>query len=174
MQKKHDRAAFSCGADDLDNYFHRQASQDTKRRIARIFVARAESNEEEVLGYYTLSALSIDLSALPSGLARKLPKHPIPAALIGRLAVSAESQGEGIGKLLLTDAIKRTLAVDEEIAIYAMVVDALDADAEAFYLRFGFAKLGAGTTTESRRSPPGRLCTRRSHALQEARQHPHV
>ena len=104
-----------------------------------------ESDEEEVLGYYTLSALSIALSALPSDLARKLPKHAIPAALIGRLAVSSESQGRGIGKILLTDAIKRTLGVGEEIAVYAMVVDALNAEAEAFYLSFGFAKLGTGT-----------------------------
>ena len=97
------------------------------------------------MGYYTLSALSIALSALPSDLARKLPKHAIPAALIGRLAVSSESQGRGIGKILLTDAIKRTLGVGEEIAVYAMVVDALNAEAEAFYLSFGFAKLGTGT-----------------------------
>lgn len=145
LGKKHNRAAFSCGADDLDYYLQRQASQDTKRRIARIFVVRSENDEEEVLGYYTLSALSIALSALPSDLARKLPKHAIPAALIGRLAVSSESQGRGIGKILLTDAIKRTLGVGEEIAVYAMVVDALNAEAEAFYLSFGFAKLGTGT-----------------------------
>ena len=145
LGKKHNRAAFSCGADDLDYYLQRQASQDTKRRIARIFVVRSENDEEEVLGYYTLSALSIDLSALPSDFAKKLPKHPIPAALIGRLAVSSESQRTGIGKLLLADAIQRTLAVSDEIAVYAMVVDALNAEAEAFYLSFGFAKLGTGT-----------------------------
>jgi GNAT superfamily N-acetyltransferase len=145
LGKNHNRAAFSCGTDDLDNYFWRQASQDTKRRIARIFVARSESDDEAVLGYYTLSALSIDLSTLPSDFARKLPKHPIPAALIGRLAVSSESQRTGIGKLLLADAIKRTLAVSDDIAVYAMVVDALNIEAEAFYLSFGFTKLISDT-----------------------------
>ena len=145
LGKKHNRAAFSCGADDLDNYFQRQASQDTKRRIARIFVVRSEGDEKAVLGYYTLSALSIHLSALPNELAKKLPKHPIPAALIGRLAVSSESQGMGIGKILLADAIKRTLALSDEIAVYAMVVDALNAEAEAFYLNFGFSKLSSET-----------------------------
>ena len=142
LGKKHNRAAFSCGTDDLDNYFRRQASQDTKRRIARIFVVRSENDDETVLGYYTLSALSIDLAALPHGLAKKLPKHSIPAALIGRLAVSSSSQGTGLGKILLADAIQRTLAVSDEIAVYAMVVDALNAEAEAFYLSFGFARLG--------------------------------
>ena len=145
LGKNHNRAAFSCGTDDLDNYFRRQASQDTKRRIARIFVVRSESDDKTVLGYYTLSALSIDLSALPSDLAKKLPKHPIPAALIGRLAVSSESQRTGIGKLLLADAIQRTLAVSDEIAVYAMVVDALNTEAKAFYRSFGFIKLSSDT-----------------------------
>lgn len=145
LGNNHNRAAFSCGTDDLDNYFRRQASQDTKRRIARIFVVRSKSDNETVLGYYTLSALSIDLSALPSDFAKKLPKHPIPAALIGRLAVSSESQRTGIGKLLLADAIQRTLAVSDEIAVYAMVVDALNTEAKAFYRSFGFIKLSSDT-----------------------------
>jgi len=145
LGKKHNRAAFSCGKAELNTYLQRQASQDTKRRIARIFVVRSEAEEKTVLGYYTLSALSIDLSALPNDLAKKLPKHPIPAALIGRLAVSSTSQGTGIGKILLADAIQRTLALSDEIAVYAMVVDALNAEAEAFYISFGFAKLGTDT-----------------------------
>ena len=145
LGNNHNRAAFSCGTDDLDNYFRRQASQDTKRRIARIFVVRSKSDNETVLGYYTLSALSIDLSSLPSDFAKKLPKHPIPAALIGRLAVSSESQRTGIGKLLLADAIKRTLTVSDDIAVYAMIVDALNTEAEDFYRSFGFTKLSSDT-----------------------------
>jgi GNAT superfamily N-acetyltransferase len=145
LRKNHNRVAFSCGTDELDNYFRRQASQDTKRRIARIFVVRSESDDEAVLGFYALSALSIDLSGLPSDLAKKLPKHPIPAALIGRLAVSSESQSTGIGKILLADAIQRTLAVSDEIAVYAMVVDTLNSEAEGFYMSFGFTKLSSDT-----------------------------
>ncbi|MDA1356096.1 MAG: GNAT family N-acetyltransferase [Proteobacteria bacterium] len=145
LGKKHNRAAFSCGTDELDTYLHRQASQDTKRRIARIFVLRSVADDQTVLGYYTLSALSIDLSSLPSDIAKRLPKHPVPAALIGRLAVSTKSQGAGFGKVLLADAIKRTLALSDEIAVYAMVVDALNADAEAFYQGFGFTKLSTAT-----------------------------
>ncbi|MBT6406729.1 MAG: GNAT family N-acetyltransferase, partial [Rhodospirillaceae bacterium] len=83
LGKKHNRAAFSCGTDELDTYLQRQASQDTKRRIARIFVIRSAADDQTILGYYTLSALSIDLSSLPSDLVKKLPKHPLPAALIG-------------------------------------------------------------------------------------------
>ena len=70
-----------------------------------------------------------------------LPRHPVPAALIGRLAVSGDVQGQGIGRLLLADAVKRSLAVSEEIAIYALVVDAKDEGASRFYQAFGFQPL---------------------------------
>ena len=93
------------------------------------------------MGFYTLSSLSIELEQLPQKLAKKLPKHPVPAALIGRLAVTHTAQGCGIGKMLLVDAIKRTLSVSDNIAIYAMVVDAINDNARGFYEQFGFARL---------------------------------
>jgi GNAT superfamily N-acetyltransferase len=70
-----------------------------------------------------------------------LPKHPVPAALIGRLATCNAAQGQGVGKLMLADAIKRTLAVSDQIAIYAMVVDAINEKAKRFYEQFGFTRL---------------------------------
>ena len=125
----------------MDNYIHKQAGQDIKRSISRVFVAEQPGNSKEVMGYYSLSTLSIELNQLPENLARKLPRHPIPAALIGRLAVSKSVQGYGIGKMLLIDAIKRTLSVSEQIAIYAMVVDAIDDNAKGFYEQYGFTCL---------------------------------
>ena len=95
------------------------------------------------MGYYTLSTLSIELDQLPEEAKRKLPRHPIPGALIGRLAVSKHAQGHGIGRILLANAIKRTLAVSQEIAIYAMVVDAIDKQATSFYRQYGFSTLGS-------------------------------
>jgi len=97
-----------------------------------------------IMGYYTLSTLSIELSQLPQVHARKLPRHPVPAALLGRLAVNQAAQSHGVGKMLLVDAIKRTLAVSDEIAIYAMVVDAIDERALHFYEQFGFSLLSSG------------------------------
>ncbi len=96
-----------------------------------------------IVGYYTLSTLSIELKQLPEALARNLPRHPVPAALIGRLAVSQQAQGKGIGKMLLMDAIKRTLGVSDEIAIYAIVVDAIDMHAKSFYQQYGFSSLSS-------------------------------
>ena len=126
LNRNHNRTAFTCGIESLERYLKLQANQDIKRRVSRVFVVCGRQDETRVLGYYTLSTLSIDLSLLPEKLAKKLPKHPIPAALIGRLAVDISAQGKGIGKMLLSSAIKRTLAVSDEIAIYAMVVDAIN------------------------------------------------
>ena len=115
--------------------------QSAKRRISRVFVARPSRDIATVPGYYTLSTFSIDLSALPEKVAKKLPRHPVPAALIGRLAVDISMQGKGVGKMLLANAIKRTLTISDDIAIYAMVVDAIDEEAESFYKRYGFFHL---------------------------------
>ena len=141
LARHHDRQAFRCGVEALDRYLKQQARQDISRRISRVFIARDPGEQNRVLGYYTLSGLSIDLSVLPELIARKLPRHPIPAALLGRLAVDLDARGRGIGRLLLANAIRRTLAVSEQIAIYAMVVDAIDQRAVDFYRRHGFSPL---------------------------------
>lgn len=141
LNTTHDRTDFHCGIEALDHYINKQAGQDIKRRISRVFVATLPDNPKKIMGYYSLSTLSIELSQLPENLARKLPKHQVPAALIGRLAVSNIAQGNGIGKMLLVNAIKRTLSVSDQIAIYAMVVYAINDKAEGFYEQFGFARL---------------------------------
>ena len=140
LGRRHDRAAFSCGLPELDRYLARQASQDVRRRIARVFVCTA-GDADAVLGFYTLSALSIGLASLPDDLTRKLPRHPVPCALIGRLAVDRSAHGRGLGRLLLADAVKRTVAAGEAVAIHALIVDAANEDAKRFYERFGFAPL---------------------------------
>jgi GNAT superfamily N-acetyltransferase len=140
LGKLHDRAAFSCGVERLDHYLQRQASQDIRRRIAQMFVC-TRSQESQVLGFYTLSAIAVDVGSLPENLSRKLPRHPVPCALIGRLAVDQSAMGHGVGKMLLADAVKRTVRVSDEIAIHAMVVDAKDDSAKQFYRGFGFISL---------------------------------
>lgn len=141
LNPTHDRMGFHCGVEALDRYLKKQAKQHIKRRISRVFVATKADNPKAAIGYYTLSTISIELNQLPEKLARKLPKHPVPAAQIGRLAVSEAAQGQGVGKMLLADAIKRTLAVSDQIAIYAMVVDAINENAKKFYEQFGYTRL---------------------------------
>ena len=140
LGKRHDRAAFSCGLPELDRYLARQAGQDVRRRIARVFVCTAEGTDT-VLGFYTLSALAIDLSSLPEELSRKLPRHPVPCALIGRLTIDQSVRRHGLGRMLLVDAIKRTMRARDIMAIYAVIMDAKNNAAKQFYEGFGFASM---------------------------------
>lgn len=138
LNSHHDRESFHCGNTSLDNYLQKQATQDLRRRINRVYVATDPDHPAIILGYYTLSTCSIELAGLPEALSRKLPRHPVPAALIGRLAVNQSVQRSGVGRVLLANAIRRTLAVSEQIGIHALLVDAIDDDARKFYEHFGF------------------------------------
>src|ERR1700693_1638983 len=100
----HDRGGFSCGVPALDTYLQKQAGQDVRRHVAVAFVATSDG--KTIAGYYTLSQYSVELGVLPEELAGKLPRYPlVPATLIGRLAVSAAFRGQGVGELLLMDAL---------------------------------------------------------------------
>jgi ribosomal protein S18 acetylase RimI-like enzyme len=131
LSARHDRSGFSCGVDALDRYLREQAAQDARRRIANCFVAVA-GNSGRIAGYYTFSATNIPAVALPDDERRRLPLYDaFPAALIGRLAVDKEFRRRGLGSALIIDAGER--AMRSEPAIYALVVQAKDADAAAFY-----------------------------------------
>jgi GNAT superfamily N-acetyltransferase len=134
---QHDRAGFDCGVPALDRYLAQQATQDVRRRVANCFVA---AEGARVLGYYTLAATSIALTSLPETVSKKLPRYPtVPAALIGRLAVAQAARGQGLGGAMLMDATARILAMDA--AVYALLVDAKDEAADAFYRHHGFLGL---------------------------------
>jgi ribosomal protein S18 acetylase RimI-like enzyme len=136
----HNRAAFSCGVEALDNYLRKQASQDVKKRVAVAFVLTPDGRT--VAGYYTLSQYAVELDAIPDEIAAKLPKYPaVPATLIGRLAVSGEFRGRGLGELLLMDALNRCLKGSKHVASAAVIVDAIDDRAASFYKKYGFIDL---------------------------------
>ena len=134
----HNRAGFSCGSEPLDRYFSQQVTQDVRRRITACFVAL--DAVDAIAGYYTLASTSILLADLPTSLAKKLPRYPsVPAIRMGRLAVDAAFKGQGLGGALLADALRR--AISAEIAAFALVVDAKDLRAAAFYQHHGFVAL---------------------------------
>ncbi len=134
---KHDRAAFSCGVAALDDWFRHRAGQDEKRNVARVFVAI--DDRYGVVGFYSLSSFTLAIVDLPPEYAKRLSRYDaIPAALIGRLARDERLRGEGVGDLLLADAVRRVLGAARSLAIFAIVVDALDERAAAFYRDFGF------------------------------------
>ncbi len=146
LAKHHDRADFSCGDDALDKYFRTQASQDIRRNTTRVFVAVVEG---KVVGYYTLSAASILRDGLPESQKKKLPRYPLPAVLLGRLAIDTRYQGAGLGTSLLVDAARRVFRTSEEIGIFALLVDAKNERAASFYKKLRFFEL---------LDTPSRLC----------------
>jgi ribosomal protein S18 acetylase RimI-like enzyme len=134
-----ERGGFSCGENALDRYFRELVSQDVKRRVASCFVARHGTS---VAGFYTLACASIPVLELPEGIIRRLPRYPaLPAIRIGRLAVSTAFQGQGIGSVLLVDAMRRALRA--EVAGFTLLVDAKSEHAAAFYEHHGFARLAS-------------------------------
>lgn len=138
LGKRHDRAAFSCGVENLDRYIRKQARQDHFRNITRVFVALG-AVRHEIAGYYSLSSYVIDLGELPDEQAKRLPRYPeVPAALIGRLAVATDYQGKGLGQILLVDALRRIVETGESVASYAAVVHAKNETAIKFYEKHGF------------------------------------
>jgi GNAT superfamily N-acetyltransferase len=141
LGKAHDRESFRCGVEALDQYLRRQAGQDRRRDVAAVFVL-VEAETDLIAGYFTLSSFSVELEDLPEALAAKLPRYGcVPAALIGRLAVDLRFRGRGVGKRLLVAACRRVLVAAETLAAWAVVVDAKNDDAKAFYEEFGFSPM---------------------------------
>nr|WP_286206627.1 GNAT family N-acetyltransferase [Thauera linaloolentis] len=141
MDNEADTASFRCGEAALDQYLHRHARQDIKRGVGRVFVATPADQASEVAGFYSLSAASVAAEQLPDSLRKKLPRYPVPAALLGRLAVSEAAQGKGLGSILLVDACKRVVAASQTLAVAVIIVDAKSPAAAAFYRHFGFVEL---------------------------------
>jgi GNAT superfamily N-acetyltransferase len=141
LAASHKKENFSCGKVLLDDYLHRQAKQDIKRMLSACFVLSGD--ESEIKGYYTLSAASIERRLLPDAIIRKLPPSysDLPVILLGRLAVSEQYQGAGLGALLLMDALKRCLKTSKEVGSMAIVVDPIDEAAKQFYERYNFLML---------------------------------
>lgn len=138
LDKQHGRAQFSCGSELLDQYLRAQAGQDARKRVAAPFVL-CEGDGNTVLGYYTLSAISVDIGVWPENVAKKLPRYPVvPATLLGRLAIDKRLQGKGAGEHLLMDALYRSLQASHQIAALAVIVDAKDERAAAFYRHYEF------------------------------------
>lgn len=138
LNPSHKRAAFDCGNVALNGYLQQFAKQDEKRRVAACYVMCDEM--QKILAYYTLSTSSLPFDNLPLETQKKLPRYAsIPTVKIGRLAVELSAQGQGLSKLLLADALKRTEKI--EAGVFAITVDAKDENAAGFYLYCGFIAL---------------------------------
>ncbi|HFA51998.1 MAG TPA: GNAT family N-acetyltransferase, partial [Bacteroidetes bacterium] len=138
LDAKHKKSEFACGNTFLDNYIQKQAKQDIKRKLSACFVWSDEENN--IKGFYTLSNAGIPREAMPDEISKKLPRvyESLPVTLLGRLAIREKNKGQGLGKLLLVDALKRSCEASEVIGSMAVIVDPIDENAIKFYGRFGF------------------------------------
>ena len=140
LSAAHDRRGFASGVEPLDRYLRELATQDVKRRVSNCFVALDDAGA--IAGYYTFAATSLPLTELSDGEARRLPRYGLlPAGLIGRLAVDRNFLGQGLGGALLMDAAARAARADS--AIFALIVDAKDDAALAFYEHHQFRRFAS-------------------------------
>ncbi len=132
-----DRASFDCGIPELNEFLKREARQQQSHGFNVTFVLVNTDNPTKILGYYSVMSSNMEAS-LPPKVAKKLPKHPIPAARIGRLARDLSTKGQGIGEKLMVNALERIKRISTEIGIYCVIMDAKNDAAKSFYLKYGF------------------------------------
>lgn len=138
----HDRASFSCGVESLDTYLKNQAGQDVRRKANAVFVLVATAEPRRILGYFTLCATALSHGDVPDTARKYTPRYPlVSATLIGRLAVSKDHHGQGLGAVLLAQALRRASDSADTVGSSMMVVDAIDEAAAEFYAAHGFVRL---------------------------------
>lgn len=140
LDRSHERAEFECGKPPLDDFIRKLVSQYEKRNLGRTYVV-VRGEEKRVFGYYTLASGSVAFASLPEDAAKKLPRHPVPVVLLARLAVDKAARGQRLGEMLLVDALRRALSLADRVGVHAVEVDAIDAEAKAFYEKYGFVAL---------------------------------
>ncbi|NQV71870.1 GNAT family N-acetyltransferase [bacterium] len=140
LSDKHIRSEFDCGDAALNQFLHKHAKQNFKKGLSVTYVA-VRPGESTILGYYCISNGQVARHDLPDEEAGRLPRYPVPVVRIGRLATSLEARGQGIGGLLLIDALKKSLKVSVKVGVYAVEVDAKTEAAKQFYLQYGFSAL---------------------------------
>jgi GNAT superfamily N-acetyltransferase len=140
LARHHERTAFDCGIAALDDWLRLRASQYEKKDLARTYVA-VRGAAAAVLGYYAIATHRVGYEALADDQAKGLPRIDIPVILLGKPAVDRQAQGQGLGALLLIDALRRAAHLADTVGIRAVEVDAIDEAARRFYKKFGFVSL---------------------------------
>ncbi|MSP98546.1 MAG: GNAT family N-acetyltransferase [Betaproteobacteria bacterium] len=146
LSGRHDRESFDCGNPALNNYLRQIAGQHVRKSLARVYVACEESDPGRIVAYYALNGCEINSQELPAPLRKKFPGR-IPAVRLGRLAVAAVNQSQGLGEQMLFHAMWNVAQVDGIIGAAALLVDAKDPVSKRFYVKYGFLELPDRTLT---------------------------
>jgi len=142
LGEEHERGSFTCGVESLDRYLKTQAGQDVRRKANAVFILSELGEPARVLGYYTLCAMAIAQDDVPENARQHVPRYPLVSAiLIGRLAVAKGRQGQGLGVILLADALQRAFESASTVGSSMVIVDALDEQAVDFYAAHGLVRL---------------------------------
>jgi len=136
---------FDCGEPELNQYLRRYAFKNDALSIGKTFLAVNQA--QEVVGYLTVSTAQIAADALTDAVRARLPRYPVPAFRIGKLAVDRRFQGSGAGRWILTQALQKAVEISKSVGLFAVLVDALDEKAQGFYLKYGFIPFEAHPLT---------------------------
>jgi len=137
LTAEHDTSAFTCGHESLNTWLQKRALANAASGASRTYVVCDDRNR--VIGYYALAAGSIAGELAPGRLRRNMP-DPLPLIVLGRLAVHSDWSSRGIGSGLLKDAFLRSIQAAELIGVRALLCHAIDDEAKAFYLKYGFVE----------------------------------
>lgn len=133
----HDRQAFDCGRQELNDWLQQVARQHQDKGLSKTFVAIRDEAPTLICGYCALTLAELENQHLPEAWCKKLPRR-IPGVRLGRLAVDRQYHSKGLGELLLINTLTRAQRIYTEAGGIGLFVDALDAQAAAYYRRFGF------------------------------------
>lgn len=140
LNSNHDRNNFDCGVEALNDYLRKTARQHDEKGISKTFVLIEDVNPMHIIGFVTLLLCEIKTQELPNPYPKKYPST-LPAAKLGRLAISKNRQNQGLGTFLMLNAMERIIAVSKNVGIIGLFVDAKNNSAKSYYESFGFIPL---------------------------------
>ncbi|MBE0660503.1 MAG: GNAT family N-acetyltransferase [Bryobacteraceae bacterium] len=138
--KQHDRGAFDCGEEALNDFLRRYARKSHESGGAKTFLA-IDDGDGSVLGYYSLCPASIEYARTPELVRRGLARHEVPGFRLARLAVDRKAQGWGLGGQLLLAAGRRCLLAAAEVGGVALLIDAKNEGVAEWYAGYGAVRL---------------------------------
>jgi GNAT superfamily N-acetyltransferase len=141
ITRKHDREAFDCGEEALNEFLRRYARKSHDLGGAKTFLAMDDAGDQTILGFYSLSPASVDYARTPELVRRGLAKHDVPGFRLARLAVDRKMQGQGLGGQLLLAAGRRCLLAAAEIGGVVLVIDAKNERVAGWYTSYGAVPL---------------------------------
>lgn len=140
LNKSHNREQFDCGTEVLNQFLRSTARQHIQKGISRTFVLSDRDLPQTIIGFFTLTLCEVRNEKLPSEIAKKYPSQ-VPGVKLARLAVDTQWQRQGIGEILIVEAMQRALLVADTAGGIGLFVDAKDRAARSYYTRYGFIVL---------------------------------